>query len=95
MVPIGLHPRVRVADHPLGKAAVALHCAVLGDSSASSPVLPRPEGTFPDDGTYVFPAGLAPVEIDHGRDVGSYWEPNVWIVHAIAMSDEDLANPAN
>jgi hypothetical protein len=49
---------------------------------------------FPDDGTYVFPAGLAPVDIDHGRDLGSYWEPNVWIVHAIAMSDEDLANPA-
>jgi GNAT superfamily N-acetyltransferase len=49
---------------------------------------------FPDDGTYVFPAGLAPVEIDHGRDLGSYWEPNVWIVHEIAMSDEDLANRA-
>jgi hypothetical protein len=42
----------------------------------------------------VLPAGLAPVEIDHGRDLGTYWEPNVWIVHAIAISDEDLANPA-
>jgi GNAT superfamily N-acetyltransferase len=38
---------------------------------------------FPDDGTYVFPAGLAPLEIDHERDVGTYWEPNVWIVHTI------------
>ena len=38
---------------------------------------------FPDDGNYTFPAGLAPVSIDHGRDLGSYWEPNVWIVHDI------------
>jgi GNAT superfamily N-acetyltransferase len=38
---------------------------------------------FPDDGQYTFPAGLAPVEIDHGRDLGSYWEPNVWIVHTV------------
>jgi hypothetical protein len=38
---------------------------------------------FPGDGRYTFPDGLAPVEIDHDRDRGSYWEPNVWIVHAI------------
>jgi hypothetical protein len=49
---------------------------------------------FPDDGPYVFPAGLAPVEIDHERDLGTYWEPNVWIIHRIAISDEDPANPA-
>jgi GNAT superfamily N-acetyltransferase len=39
---------------------------------------------FPDDGTYTFPGGLAVVEIDHGEDRGSYWEPNVWIVHSVA-----------
>jgi GNAT superfamily N-acetyltransferase len=38
---------------------------------------------FPGDGLYTFPAGLAPVEIDHGRDRGTYWEPNVWIVHSL------------
>jgi ribosomal protein S18 acetylase RimI-like enzyme len=38
---------------------------------------------FPDDGEYTFPAGLAPVDINHGRDLGCYWEPNVWIVHTI------------
>jgi GNAT superfamily N-acetyltransferase len=38
---------------------------------------------FPDDGQFTFPDGLAPLEIDHARDLGSYWEPNVWIVHAI------------
>jgi hypothetical protein len=31
----------------------------------------------------VFPAGLAPVLIDRAQDVGTYWEPNVWIVHTI------------
>jgi len=38
---------------------------------------------FPSDGAYTFPGGLAPVEIDHGTDTGAYWEPNVWIVHAV------------
>jgi hypothetical protein len=38
---------------------------------------------FPDDGAYTFPDGLAPVEIDRRSDTGTYWEPNVWIVHAV------------
>ena len=38
---------------------------------------------FPDDGEYVFPRGLALLSIDRARDVGSYWEPNVWIVHRL------------
>jgi GNAT superfamily N-acetyltransferase len=38
---------------------------------------------FPDDGEYTFPAGLATVVIDRGRDLGAYWEPNVWIVHEV------------
>ncbi len=41
---------------------------------------------FPDDGAYTFPDGLAPVEIDRASDLGSYWEPNVWIVHAVDSS---------
>jgi hypothetical protein len=41
------------------------------------------EMRFPGDGQYTFPAGLAPVQIDHARDIGSYWEPNVWIVHPV------------
>ena len=36
---------------------------------------------FPDSGDYVFPHGLAPVAIDRDADRGSYWEPNVWMVH--------------
>lgn len=39
------------------------------------------EMAFPDSGDYVFPEGLAPVHIDRSADRGSYWEPNVWMVH--------------
>ena len=36
---------------------------------------------FPETGDYVFPAGLATVRIDRDRDLGEYWEPNIWIIH--------------
>lgn len=36
---------------------------------------------IPDDGTYVFPEGLAPLTVT--ERVGRYWEPNVWMVHEI------------
>jgi hypothetical protein len=36
---------------------------------------------FPESGAYVFPHGLAPVDIDRDADLGTYWEPNVWMIH--------------
>jgi hypothetical protein len=36
---------------------------------------------FPRDGRYVFPGGLAPLDVADG--VGDYWEPNVWVVHVV------------
>lgn len=36
---------------------------------------------FPESGDYVFPEGLALVRIDRSADRGTYWEPNVWMVH--------------
>jgi GNAT superfamily N-acetyltransferase len=42
---------------------------------------------FPESGTYVFPHGLAPLEVDREADRGSYWEPNVWMRHAVVMGD--------
>ena len=36
---------------------------------------------FPASGQFVFPEGLAPVEIDLDADRGAYWEPNVWMIH--------------
>jgi hypothetical protein len=38
---------------------------------------------FPESGAYVFPHGLAPLEVDRESDRGSYWEPNVWMRHAV------------
>jgi hypothetical protein len=36
---------------------------------------------FPEDGDYAFPGGLAPLNVAGG--VGRYWEPNVWMHHAL------------
>jgi hypothetical protein len=36
---------------------------------------------FPEDGTFVFPRGLAPLTVTGG--IGRYWEPNVWVVHKV------------
>jgi hypothetical protein len=41
---------------------------------------------FPDSGDYVFPHGLAPLTVDRERDLGAYWEPNVWVVHPDVVS---------
>jgi GNAT superfamily N-acetyltransferase len=38
---------------------------------------------FPESGEYWFPRGLAPVTIDREHDLGGYWEPNVWMAHAV------------
>jgi hypothetical protein len=38
---------------------------------------------FPESGAYVFPQGLAPLEVDREADVGRYWEPNVWMLHRV------------
>jgi hypothetical protein len=34
---------------------------------------------FPEEGSYVFPGGLAPLTVAGGQ--GEYWEPNVWMLH--------------
>ena len=41
------------------------------------------EMAFPESGGYVFPHGLAPLEVDHEGDRGEYWEPNVWVRHHV------------
>ena len=41
------------------------------------------ETAFPESGTYVFPHGLATLEIDTATDLGEYWEPNVWVRHRV------------
>jgi hypothetical protein len=41
------------------------------------------EMPFPESGEYVFPGGLATLEIDRDKDAGRYWEPNVWMAHDV------------
>jgi hypothetical protein len=38
---------------------------------------------FPESGQYVIPHALVPIEIDCQNDIGTYTEPNVWVVHHI------------
>jgi hypothetical protein len=72
-----------------------VHARIGGEILAPEPESLRITGTvseweawtemaFPETGTYVFPHGLAPVEIDREADVGRYWEPNVWVLHRVA-----------
>ena len=43
------------------------------------------EMAFPESGEYVIPGGLAPLEINREQDTGLYWEPNVWMRHAVSV----------
>lgn len=36
---------------------------------------------FPTTGSYTVPGALAPIEFDSDRDLGTYTEPNLWMVH--------------
>ena len=36
---------------------------------------------FPETGEYWFPKGLSTLAVDREADLGSYWEPNVWMQH--------------
>jgi hypothetical protein len=38
---------------------------------------------LPETGSYVFPHGLAPLEVDREDGRAEYWEPNVWVRHHI------------
>jgi len=38
---------------------------------------------FPESGPYIVPGALLPVQIDVETDLGTYVEPNVWMVHEI------------
>ena len=40
---------------------------------------------FPEDGSYTFPGGLAPLTV--ADRVGEYFEPNVWMMHELSGAD--------
>ena len=39
---------------------------------------------FPESGDYVVPGALQPVVMDLERDLGTYREPNVWMLHPVS-----------
>jgi len=39
------------------------------------------EMRFPESGPYIVPGALQPVQIDCENDIGTYVEPNVWMIH--------------
>ncbi|WP_030570834.1 hypothetical protein [Streptomyces aureocirculatus] len=63
--------------------------AASGRSSRITGTVAEWEGwtdmAFPEDGDYVFPGGLAPLRVDRTRDLGTYWEPGVWITHQVSV----------
>jgi hypothetical protein len=38
---------------------------------------------FPQNGEYIIPGALNPIEMNVEKDEGMYIEPNVWIVHEV------------
>jgi GNAT superfamily N-acetyltransferase len=73
-------PWLRV-HHALGATIVRVEPASL---QIEAPVADWETWTgmaFPADGEYVFPRGLAPLAVHGGT--GSYWEPNVWMLHQL------------
>lgn len=41
------------------------------------------EMAFPESGEYVVPGACEPVRIERGADLGTYHDPNVWVVHPL------------
>lgn len=44
---------------------------------------------FPETGSYIVPGALIPVEYDGQTDVGTYIEPNVWMVHQMDEGQDE------
>jgi hypothetical protein len=73
---------------------IRLHVRLGGELLASEPRSLRITGSvadwehwtglpLPETGSYVFPQGLAPLEVDRERGRAEYWEPNVWVRHRV------------
>jgi GNAT superfamily N-acetyltransferase len=92
LAPIDDYAAWRRADGSLLDPWMRLHERVGARVAATAPRSMRITGTvaewerwtglaLPATGDYVFPHGLAPVAVDRAADTGTYWEPNVWMVH--------------
>ncbi len=94
LAPIERYARWQRADGTPFDPWIRLHTRIGGRIVRPEPRSLRITGTvaeweawtgmaFPETGEYVFPEGLAPLLVDRERDVGRYWEPNVWFEHPL------------
>ena len=92
LIPIERYAEWRRGDGSHFDPWLRIHELVGGEIVAPAPESMTIRGTadeweewtgmaFPEDGTYVFPGGLAPVEFVDG--VGTHVEPNVWVHHPL------------
>ena len=71
-------PWIRLHERVGGR----IFAAAPESMTIEAPVVDWEEWTgleMPEDGTYLIPGGLAPVEVRDG--IGRHVEPNVWVVH--------------
>jgi GNAT superfamily N-acetyltransferase len=94
LVPIELYARWTRDDGRLFDPWLRVHERLGASMLKPEPLSLRISGTvaeweqwtemaFPQTGAYWFPRGLATVAIDCETDSGVYWEPNVWMHHAV------------
>jgi hypothetical protein len=94
LVPIKRYARWRRADGLLFDPWMRVHERLGAAILKTEPRSLRITGTvakweewtgmsFPENGEYWFPRGLATLMIDRTVDRGSYWEPNVWMRHQV------------
>ena len=95
LVPIGQYARWRRSDGLLFDPWMRVHERLGATVLRPEPQSLRITGTvaeweawtemaFPESGHYWFPGGLATVAIDCEQEEGRYWEPNVWMHHALS-----------
>jgi hypothetical protein len=71
-----------------------VHSRAGGKLVGVSPFSQRIQGTisewqewtgmeFPASGQYIVSGALTPITIDHERNLGVYYDPNVWMIHSI------------
>lgn len=96
LVPIGRYANWTLADGAAFDPWIRTHLRCGGTLSAPIPRSSLITGTvaeweswtamtFPDTDDYVIPGGLATVRIDRDTDRGTYWEPNVWVIHGSGL----------
>lgn len=94
LAPIERYARWTRSDGQPFDPWIRLHLRAGGRMARPEPASMRITGTvaeweswtgmaFPESGAYVVPGAAAVVHIDRDADLGSYHDPNIWIVHDV------------